>query len=176
MRKRVRLEVWKTIEGFENYEISNLGNVRVKGTDEVKKQSGGPGTNTRYFYVTLYKNNVGKKIQVHRLVAKHFIPNPNNYPYVLHADDDRTNNTEFNLKWGTQLHNHIDCVRNGNYKLPPYMRGVDQPLSKLNPKKVRKIRKLRKRGVTQEKLASMFEVSRGTIRSILNGVSWRHVK
>lgn len=52
----------------------------------------------------------------HRLVGKAFIPNPNNYPNVLHKDDVKTNNWVGNLYWGTQKDNHEDCVRNGNYK------------------------------------------------------------
>ncbi len=177
MRNRTRLEIWVPIKGYKRYyEISNLGSVRSITTEKIKKQSGGPGTSTRYFYVTLYKNNVGTKIQIHRLVAKHFIPNPDNYPYVLHKNDDRTMNSEYDLKWGNQLHNHLDCVRNGNYKLPPYMRGTDQPRSKLNPKKVRKLRRLRKKGYTQERLATLLGVSRGTVRAVLNDISWRHVQ
>ncbi len=40
-----------------------------------------------------------KEIYVHELVAKAFVPNPNNYPYVEHIDGDRTNNHANNLRW-----------------------------------------------------------------------------
>lgn len=175
-KERVRLEAWVPIAGYEGYyEVSDLGRVRSALSRKLKEQSGGPGTSVHYFYVTLYRGNVGKKVRVHRLVAEHFIPNPKGYPYVLHKNDDRTMNMKSNLKWGTQTHNHLDAVRNGTYKRPPVMRGAEHPSSKLNEKKVLKIRKLREKGKSQEWLASRFNVGRGAIRGVLEGKSWRHV-
>ena len=52
----------------------------------------------------------------HRLLAIAFIPNPKKYPIVRHLDDDPDNNELDNLAWGTQLHNHLDAVRNGGYR------------------------------------------------------------
>lgn len=174
-----RVEKWRAIRGYEMlYEISNLGNVRTVATGSVKQQSGGPGTSCRYKYVTLYRENIGRKIMVHRLVATTFIPNPRGYPYVLHRQNDRTNNAALNLKWGTQFHNHLDAVREGTYKPFRPMRGTDNPLAKLNPQKVRQIRAIRDSGVwvAQEALAIQFGISRGTLRSILKGEHWKHVK
>ena len=57
----------------------------------------------------------GKYPYVHRLVAKAFIPNPNNYPYVRHIYDEPDDNYYRRLAWGTQKDNHEDCVRNGHY-------------------------------------------------------------
>ena len=48
----------------------------------------------------------GKNFKVHRLVAKHFVDNPDNLPYVLHVDGDRTNNQASNLKWSDKQSNH----------------------------------------------------------------------
>ncbi len=39
------------------------------------------------------------EVYVHELVAKAFVPNPNNYPYVEHIDGDRSNNRADNLRW-----------------------------------------------------------------------------
>jgi hypothetical protein len=41
----------------------------------------------------------GKEFYVHELVAKAFIPNPDNLPYVEHIDGDRLNNCAVNLRW-----------------------------------------------------------------------------
>jgi hypothetical protein len=171
-------ERWVPIQGYVKlYEVSNIGNVRCVGTHKPKKQSGGPGTRCRYRYVTLYKNNVGTKIMVHRLVGIHFVPNKYGYPYVLHKDDNRENNSEINLKWGTQTHNHEDSVRNGTNKNPPGVKWFENHKTKLNPEKVREIRKIRDSGIwiSQENLAAKFEISRGTLRSILKGNHWKHV-
>jgi NUMOD4 motif len=171
-------ERWAPIENYENlYEISNLGKIRVIATKTIKAQSGGPGTNSRYRYVTLYKKNKSEKLTVHRLVAKAFVPNPKNLPYALHIKNNRENNAATNLKWGTQLDNHKDAVREGTYRLPPIMIGVEQPKAKLDPEKIRQIRNIRDSGkpFTQVKLAAQFGISRGTLRSILANKHWRHV-
>ena len=36
---------------------------------------------------------------IHRLVATHFVPNPNKYKYVEHIDGDLKNNNADNLRW-----------------------------------------------------------------------------
>jgi hypothetical protein len=38
-------------------------------------------------------------LYAHRLVAEYFIPNPNNYEYVHHKDENRLNNDVSNLEW-----------------------------------------------------------------------------
>ena len=65
---------------------------------------------TRNDYTTILKNGKHKirsrnnihNEQMHRLVAKAWIPNPENKPFVLHNNDDSTNYLIENLKWGTQ--------------------------------------------------------------------------
>ena len=52
---------------------------------------------------------------IHRLVAQEFIPNPNNYPVVMHIDDDRLNNHVSNLKWGTYSENVQQSVKEGTF-------------------------------------------------------------
>lgn len=66
--------------------------------------------------VRCMENGIVHEEYIHRLVARAFIPNPNNYPYVRHLDDDPRNNHADNLDWGTQYHNHLDAVRNGTYR------------------------------------------------------------
>lgn len=169
---------WLPIVGYEGlYSISELGYVWAHETGTLKKQSGGKGTGSRYKYVTLYKNNVGTKIMVHRLVGKHFVKNPNSYPYVLHKDDDRDNNSATNLKWGTQTHNHEDSVRNGTAKNPPGVPWYKNNKTKLTPDKVRQIRRIRDSSIwiSQEALAAQFGISRWALRDILKNQHWKHV-
>ena len=110
-------EIWKTIEGFEGlYEVSNLG--RVRSLDRIRKAGYGSIANIKgkilvpqnindkkYLTVNLYRNEVGKHYLVHRLVAKAFIPNPNNLPEVNHKDENPSNNNISNLEWCDRKYN-----------------------------------------------------------------------
>ena len=90
-------EVWMDIPMYTGiYEVSTLGRVRSKITNEFAK----PFKNEKgYLIVKIYLNGQMKNERVHRLVALTFIPNPNNYPQVNHIDYDRTNNRIDNLEW-----------------------------------------------------------------------------
>ena len=54
-----------------------------------------------------------KKIDVHRLVAKTFIKNPENLPLVCHKDDDPRNNRVENLWFGSYADNMQDMIEKG---------------------------------------------------------------
>lgn len=90
------MEKWKTIEGYENYEVSTAGNVRNKSTGRIlKPYENGVG----YLQVGLCKDGKRKKILVHKLVASVWIPNPHNYDTVSHINHDREDNSVDNLQW-----------------------------------------------------------------------------
>ena len=55
--------------------------------------------NHGYWYTGVtYKGNVSKQRRVHILVAEAFVPNPNNYPIVMHIDNNKENKYYTNLK------------------------------------------------------------------------------
>lgn len=54
-----------------------------------------------YWYVPINYKTGSKKRRAHRIVAEAFIPNPNNYPIVMHKDNNKKNNHVDNLMWGT---------------------------------------------------------------------------
>lgn len=98
-------EVWKPISGYENlYEVSNLGRVKsIKyHTNRVLK----PKTNKKYNCNNLCKHSVTSTIDVHRMVAIAFVPNPDNKPHVNHIDNNRRNNAALNLEWVTPKENN----------------------------------------------------------------------
>ena len=64
----------------------------------------------------LWKNNKVECVYVHRLVAENFIPNPSDYPIVMHLDDDPTNNYIDNLQWGTLKMNTQDMISKNRNK------------------------------------------------------------
>lgn len=96
--------IWKDIEGYEGiYQISNLGEVKILKTKKIKKPYF--RKNCKYEMINLNKNKTQKSFLVHRLVAKTFIPNPNNYPIINHKDENKLNNCVENLEWCTQKYN-----------------------------------------------------------------------
>lgn len=120
------MEIWKNIKGYEqHYEVSNYGNVRAKyrefiGKDgKLKKYHAKllkPDTTILkrgYVRVTLSKDYKTERFQVHRLVADHFIPNPENKPFINHIDNNGLNNHVSNLEWCTHSENMIHAQKQG---------------------------------------------------------------
>lgn len=116
--------VWKDIVGFEGvYEISGSGIIRSKDrvcVDSMGRRRFRKGqvlnpdvAPNGYYRVTLAKN--GRKVQkyLHRLLASHFIPNPDNLPQVNHKDGNKLNCSLDNLEWVTVKDNVIHAYQNG---------------------------------------------------------------
>ena len=82
------MESWKIIEGFENYSVSDHGNVKNNKTGRVKKIG---ITIYGYIRIGMQLNKVLHKKLVHRLVACAFVPNPENKQCVDHIDNNRSN-------------------------------------------------------------------------------------
>jgi hypothetical protein len=106
-------EVYKTIDDYDNYEVSNMGNVRNKKTGLVLK------LNTEkwgYKTVSLCKSKNKKTFKVHRIVALTFIPNCDNKPFIDHIDRNKQNNIITNLRWVTCSENAMNTTISKNNK------------------------------------------------------------
>lgn len=104
-------EIWKDIQDYDIYEVSNLGNVRNKITN---KQLYYSNSNNGYLRVGLFKEHKRKMFAIHRLVAEAFIPNIHNKPCINHKDCDKKNNCVDNLEWCTYKENN--SYKNHNLK------------------------------------------------------------
>ena len=109
---KLNVEVWRSIENYENYAVSSFGNVKNTKTGRILKA----GDNGRgYVIVQLFKDRVKKTHKIHRLVACAFIDNPNDKLCVDHKNNDRTNNNISNLRWATTNENqHNKKLSNNN--------------------------------------------------------------
>lgn len=108
------MEIYKQIYDTR-YEVSNLGNVRSKITNAILTPHKG-GTSP-YFMVSLHLGkSKTKSYLIHRLVAIHFIENPENKEQVNHKDGNKLNNSIDNLEWVTPKENMLHAFKNGLYK------------------------------------------------------------
>lgn len=90
------------ILGFDKYKILPDGRVYSKTTSKYLK----PHLRGRYYQYRLYANDGSQHaFSVHRLVALHFLPNPDEKPQVNHKDGNRANNHLNNLEWVTGSEN-----------------------------------------------------------------------
>lgn len=106
----MKQEIWKKIENYQNYEISNFGNVR-----KILKQ-----TFTRDGYKSIgLVDEFGKSktFRVHRLVAEAFIENENiDRTMINHKNSIRYDNNIDNLEWYTAKENTKHSIESGNFK------------------------------------------------------------
>jgi len=107
------IEIFKKIENYPNYQVSNYGYVKSLYTGKVLKES---FDKRGYPRVKLYNVLGSKTFRIHRLVAIHFIENPDNKEQVNHIDGNKLNNKAFNLEWNTCKENIIHANINGLYK------------------------------------------------------------
>ena len=90
---------WREIEEYPNYLINKKGDIYSKYTNKILNSTFVNG----YLRIELKKEgNKKSKLYVHRLVAKTFIPNPENKPKVYFINGNHLDCNVTNLKWGTQ--------------------------------------------------------------------------
>jgi len=91
-------EIYSIVNGFNNYAVSNFGNViNIKSQKMLRQQ-----IKNNYFSVALSSNNIRKSFLVHRLLANAFMDNFDNKKTVNHIDKNKINNNVNNLEFATQ--------------------------------------------------------------------------
>jgi NUMOD4 motif len=167
------MEIWKPIAGYEGiYEVSDQGRIkRVAPADNSypgKILAGGLDKDG-YRILLLYKNGKRKTFKAHRLVAEHFVPNPNNLPQVNHQNAVKTDNSANNLEWCSCQHNISHAVSKGLWNAA---KGANHGNSKLAEDQVIEIRCQLSRGVSCETLGQLFGVSPSTVHDIFKRRTW----
>ncbi len=179
------VERWKDIPDYEGYyQVSDLGRVKVlsrivktglknggfrKCKEFIRKQS---FNKANYLLIGLRKEGNSEKKIVHRLVAKAFIPNPENKPEVNHKIDNskivnKQDNRFYMLEWNTGKENIQNALKDGLIAL-----GEKNYCSKLKNKDILDIRDSI---LSHAKLAIIYNVSRSNISKIINRKKWKHI-
>jgi len=163
------MENFKTIPTFKKYEITRGGVIRKKDSKRVKSQYIG---STGYYMVSLNDDKgKSKPRRVHRLLAITFIPNHKGCKYINHKDGNKLNNDIPNLEWCTMYENNKHAFDSGLIDNT----GVNNGMSKLNPEKVKEIKKLLSNSdLSQMQISKMYGVSRSCILKIHLGKTWKH--
>lgn len=162
-------ETWLPVEGFDGYEISDLGRVRCwrrryrfqEPPTEPRIVKLRMGTNGYLNVLLGFKSKTG---QIHRLVAEAFVPGRLPGLEVAHQNGDRTDNRAVNLSWKTRKENMAD------------MRGHGTSGRKINIGIARQVREVYDRGdLTQTEVGKMFDLTQGTVGKIVRGELWAEV-
>jgi hypothetical protein len=157
------IEEWRDIDGFEMYQVSNLGRVKSfqRSSERVLK---------------CFKNSdgydcvdLGGTTRVHRLVAAAFIGVCPEGLQVNHKDGVKSNNCVDNLEYVTPMENIHHGHANGLYNP---LKGEEHANSKLSEFDVLEIRERLATGERQQSIADDFGVDRSTVGYIKTGKLW----
>jgi len=135
-------EIWKDIPEYEGlYQASSLGNIRsidrIIYDKNLKRSRNFKGKilkqnirNDGYLFVNLSKNGINKVVKIHRIIAKTFIKNSNNYKCINHINGNKQDNNINNLEWCTYSHNIKEAYKLG-LKKPISIKGGKNKCSKI---------------------------------------------
>lgn len=179
-------EIWLPIENASNFMVSNLGRVKSIGrkiryehaktrqehfrqtSDVILKEF-----ESKYRYKTVLircDDGIKRNLMTHRLVAKAFIPNPDNLPVVNHKDGNRSNNHVDNLEWCTIQYNSQHSMKIGTSKF-----GSNHTVSKLNETLVELLKIKMALGFTISELSYEYNIQHATLSLIKSEKQWKHV-
>ena len=158
-------EIWKDIPGYEGrYQASTFGNIRECATQRILPQPSYETSGHKYYKRCGFDS---KCHIVHRLIAKTFIPNPENKRYVDHIDFNEQNNHVENLRWVTAKENTAHSVEDGRIYFKVGMTGDKHPRSKWTEAQVSEMKKMRAAKIRYKKIAALFNTSENTICAIV---------
>lgn len=157
----------RSIKGYERlYAVTRDGRIWSYSSNKwltITKGKRGKG----YMFVQLWKNNKGKAVYVHQLVAKTYIGNPENKKTVNYKDGNVENNHFTDLEWATHQEQQDHAWKIGltnNY-------GERCGTAKIKNSQADDLIALYMLGtkLSQYELAAMFGINQSQVSRILNG-------
>lgn len=159
-------ELWKTLEEYKGIKVSSIGRIWKSANKSRKERilTEFPKDRDGYCRCSVQKLDGSWTSQpVHRLVAKAFIPNPENKQAVNHKDGDRSNNKVENLEWVTPKENVIHSFKFGSRKVckdvPKKTILTDFQISQIN-----KLREF----YTVNQIAKLFNIEYQSLKNIIH--------
>jgi len=159
------------IKGYERlYKISNYGNVYSQFIRRNRKLV---LYNNGYYCIAIKIKGVQRSFLIHRLVATHFVSNPENKQTVNHIDGNKFNNRWDNLEWLTLKENIQHGYRTGLLSPVQVKYGEDHSNSIFKESDILDIYKFRKEGLSLQKISSKYNCHLTTIHQIVSGKTWQ---
>jgi NUMOD4 motif len=162
-------EIFKVIDGFERYQIGNWGSVfsTIRATRFLKWTI---NNQTGYPYVQLMATGASEstRFNIHDLVARAFIPNPDSLPTVNHVNGIKLDAHWENLEWATYSDQQEHALSTGlNMSF-----GETHYAAVLTWDDVDEIRRLAAQGVFHKDIAARYGCGRKNITKIVNRQRW----
>jgi len=106
-------EMWKKIADFNNYSISNFGNIKNNKKNNILKLK---IIGNYYIKIVSTHNKPYNILYIHELVAKYFLDNLDNKLFIYHLDGNKLNNNVNNLYYYNIEDNQFNCLKGEIYK------------------------------------------------------------
>lgn len=156
---------WKNVKGQSKYKVSNTGHLLNTHTQVIRK----PKLRNNGYYEYSFGSPLFR-VKAHRLVAIHFIDNPDQLATVNHRNGNKLDNRAVNLEWMS----NEDNVKHGHKNGLIQHHGIKNSQAKLSEGEVQEMIQMRRSGMRAKELSKIFNISAGHVYNICNGYYWKN--